>query len=83
MITGFFLNIAASIISGLAGYLPTADQLPADAFQWLTYVHQAISLFGWIFPFDTAGQIIAIILVLEAGWLAFKLLVFLYQRVFK
>jgi len=73
MITGFFFVFLGVLLADLAAILPVAQPLPAGITNAIGAINGAISMIGFLFPFDTLFECLAVVITIEGGIFAFKL----------
>lgn len=82
-ITDVFINIFATLIHAIVSLLPYAPTpvLPqgfTNAFSWIV---ASATAWNKVFPLDVAFQVILFILAFEVAYWAFKLGVFIYDKI--
>lgn len=79
----FFLLIFffTKLLQVLVGVLPDVSPLPTGITDALAYAGNTIDLFGWILPFDTLMQIVALGIGLEVTIFALRWAVWLYNKI--
>jgi len=65
MLANIFLSFVTLLVSGLASVLPAPSALPAAVNDWIGFFRTALSVFGWIFPFDTLMTILSLTFKIE------------------
>lgn len=69
------------MVGSIFTLLPTVTALPAGLSDSVATIFSYITPFSAFIPFDVILTVFSIILVFEAGYLLFKILVFIYKRI--